>query len=78
MGLEKMCGPIIEVAVMAFKEEDLGVDLAISTGPTEENNCLHPDIPVRISRRRVVDYPVTGEVPVKILGVIFCLVNNHR
>ena len=78
MGLEKMCVPIIEVAVMAVKEEDLGVDLASSTGPTEDNNCLHPDIPVHIPRRHVVDYPVTGEVPVKIMGIIFCLVNNHR
>ena len=25
-----------------------------------------------------MDYPFTGEVLVKILGVIFCLANNHR
>ena len=62
-----MCGPIIEVAVMAVKEENLGVDHASSTGPTEQTHCLHPAIRVHISRRRVVDYPVTGEVPVKIL-----------
>ena len=52
---KKMCGPIIKLAVMASKEEDLGVDLDISTGPTEETHCLHPAIPVHISRRRVVD-----------------------
>ena len=55
MGLEKMCGPIIEVAVMAVKEEDLWIELAGSTGPTEETHCLHSAIPVHISRRRVVD-----------------------
>ena len=54
-GLQNMCGPIIEVAVMAVKEEDLGVHLASFTGPTEETHCLHPDIPVYISRRRIVD-----------------------
>ena len=70
--------PIIEVAVMAVKEEDLGIHLARSTGPTEETHCLHPSIPVHISRRHTVHYPVTGKVPVKILGVIFCLVKNQR
>ena len=43
-----MCVPIIKVAVMAVKEEDLGVDIARSKGPTEETHCLHPDIPVHI------------------------------
>ena len=75
---ENMCGPIIEVAVMDAKEEDLGVGLASSVGPTKEAHFLHPAIPVHVSQRRVVDYPVTGEVPVKILGVIFRLVKNHR
>ena len=55
MGSENMCGPIIKVAVMAVKEEYLGVDLDISTSPTEDTHCLHLDIPVHISRRRVVD-----------------------
>ena len=32
--LENMCGPIIEVAVMALKDEDMGVDLDIYTSPT--------------------------------------------
>ena len=50
-----MCGPIIEVAVMAVKEEDLGVDLAISTGPTKETHFRHLAIPVYISRWRIVD-----------------------
>ena len=54
-GSQNMCGPIIEVAVMAVKEEDLGVDLASSTDPTEETHCLHPAIPVLISRWRIVD-----------------------
>ena len=31
---ENICGPIIEVDVMAVKEEDQWVDLASSTGPT--------------------------------------------
>ena len=44
-----MCGPIIEVDLMAAKEEDLGVHLDISTGPTEETHCLHPAILVHIS-----------------------------
>ena len=52
---KNMCGPIIEVAVMDVKEEDLGVDIASSTGPTEETHYLHPDIPVHISRRHIVD-----------------------
>ena len=38
VGSEKMCGSIIEVAFMAVKEEDLGGDLASSTGPTEETH----------------------------------------
>ena len=72
-----MCGPIIEVAVMAVKKEDMGFHLSSSIGPTEETHFLNPAIPVHISRRNIVDQPVTGEVPVKILGIIFCLVNNH-
>ena len=55
VGLENIYGPIIKVAVMSVKEEDLGVDLASSTGPTEETRCLHLSIPVNISQRRVVD-----------------------
>ena len=55
VGSQNMCGPIIEVAVVSVKEEDLGVHLARSTGPTEETHCLHPDIPVHMSRRRTVD-----------------------
>ena len=73
-----MCGPITKVAVVAGKEEDLGVDLARSTGPTGDIHCLHPAIPVHKSLRRFVNYPVTWEVPVKILGVICFLVDNHR
>ena len=53
--LENMCGPIIKVAVMAVKEEYLGVHLSRSIGATEETHCLHPAIPVHISQRRVVD-----------------------
>ena len=49
VGLQNMCGPIIEVAVMAVKEEYLGVDIARSTGPTEETRYLNPAIPVHIS-----------------------------
>ena len=49
VGSDKMFGPIIEVAVMAAKEEDLGGDLASSTGTTEEIHLLHPCIPVHIS-----------------------------
>ena len=73
-----MCSPIIELSVTAVKEEDLGVDIDSSTVPTEETHCLHPAIPNHIYRRLVVDQPVTGEVPLKILGVILCLVNNNR
>ena len=54
VGSEKMCGPFIGVAVMAIKEEDLGVELASSTGPTEDTHSLHPAIHVHISQRRVV------------------------
>ena len=78
VGLEKICCPFIKLAVMAAKEEDLWIELARSTGTTEETHCLNQAIPVYIYRRHVVEYPVTGEVPEKILGVIFCLVNNHR
>ena len=46
---KKMCGPIIEVAFMAIKEEDLGGDIGSSTGPTEDTHCLRPSIPVHIS-----------------------------
>ena len=49
VGLNNMCGPIIEVAVMAVKEEDLGVHLARSTCAIKENHCLHPSIPIHIS-----------------------------
>ena len=56
---EKICGPIINVAVMDAKEEYLWIELAISTGNNEETHCLCPDIPVHISQRSVVDYPVT-------------------
>ena len=52
---EKMFGPIIKVVVMAFQEEDLGIELDRSTGPTEETHCLHPAIHVHISRRHVMD-----------------------
>ena len=52
--LEKMCATFIGVAVVAVKEEVLGVELASSTGPTEDTHCLHPDIPVHISRWHVV------------------------
>ena len=68
---EKMCGPIIKVSVMAVKEEEPWIELAISIGLTKETRCLHPDIPVHISRRCGVDQPVNGDVPVKIMGVIF-------
>ena len=54
VGSEKMCGPFIGVAVMAIKEEDLGVELASSTGSTEDTHILHPAIPVHISQGRVV------------------------
>ena len=54
VGLQNMCGPIIKVAVTAVTEEDLGVHLDRSTGPTEDTHCLHPSIPVHISRRRTV------------------------
>ena len=49
VGSQNMCGPIIGVAYMFVKEEDLGVDLASYTGPTEETNCLHTATPVHIS-----------------------------
>ena len=35
---ENIFGPITEVAVMDVKEEDLRVDLARSTDPTEETH----------------------------------------
>ena len=54
VGLQNMCGPIIEVAFMDVKEEDLGVNLARYTGPTEDTHCLHPAIPVHIPRRLTV------------------------
>ena len=54
VGTQNMCGPIIEVAVMAFKEEDLGVHLSRSTGARKETHCLHPAIPIHISRRHTV------------------------
>ena len=49
VGLHNMCVPIIEVDVVANKEEDLGVHLAKSTGPNEETRCLHTAIHVHIS-----------------------------
>ena len=49
VGSEKMCGPFIEVAVMAVKEEGLGIQLAKFTCPTEDTYCLHPAIPIHIS-----------------------------
>ena len=50
-----MCIPIIEVAVMAVKEEDLEADLDSSTGPTEETRFHHTVIPAHIYRRCVVE-----------------------
>ena len=55
VGSQNIFGPIIKVVVMDVKEEDLGVDLASSTGPTEETSCLHPAIHFHIYRRRGVD-----------------------
>ena len=55
VGLEKMCVPIIEVDDMAVKEDEMLIELASSTGPTEDTCCLHPAINVHISRRRVVE-----------------------
>ena len=55
VGSHNMCGTIIEVSFMDVKEEDLGGHLASSIGPTEETHCLHPAIPVHISRQRIVD-----------------------
>ena len=78
VGSQNMCGAIIKVAVMAVKEEDLGFHLARSTGSRKETHCLHLAIHIHIPRWRTVHYPVTGEVPVKILGVICPLVHNHR
>ena len=49
VGSKNMCGPIIDVAVMAVKEEDLGVHLARYTGARKETHCLHPAIPIHIS-----------------------------
>ena len=49
VGYQNMCGPIIKVAVMAVKEEDLGIYLATSTDPTEETHCFRLSIPVNIS-----------------------------
>ena len=40
VGSQNMCGPIIEVAIMAVKEEDLGVHLARSTGAIKETHCF--------------------------------------
>ena len=59
-----MCGPTIKVDVMAVKEEDLWIELASSTDPTEETHCLYPAITVHIPRQHVVDYPFTGTSPV--------------
>ena len=53
--LEKMRGPIIKMAVMSVKEEDLLIELTSTTGPTEETHLFHRSIPVHIYRRRVVD-----------------------
>ena len=78
VGFYKMCDPTIKVAAMNVKEEDLWIELASSTDPTEETNCLHLDIPFHIYRRHAVDYAVNGKVPVKILGLIFYLLNDHR
>ena len=50
VGSENMCGPMIKVAVVSVKEEDLLVELYSSRGPTEEIHFLHPDIPVHIPR----------------------------
>ena len=55
VGSQNMCGPIIEVAVMAAEEEDLGFHLARSTGPTADTYCVRPAIPVHIYLRCIVD-----------------------
>ena len=55
VGSENMCGPIIEMAVMDIKEEDLWIDLDISTGPNYKTHCLHPATPAHISQQSSVD-----------------------
>ena len=48
VGSDNMRGPFIELEIMAVKEEDLGVELASSTGPIEETHFLCPAIPIHI------------------------------
>ena len=52
---EKMFVPIVKVAVMAFKEEELGIEIDSSTGTTEDTHFLYPATPVHVSQRHVVD-----------------------
>ena len=55
VGSENMCGPIVKLAVMYTKEEDLCIDLDSYRVLTEETHCLHPSIPVHLYRWCVVD-----------------------
>ena len=72
-----MNGKIAKISFMAIIEEDLRIELVLSTYILEMHYLLHPDIPIRISIWCIVDYPVFRSVVVKILGIVCCLVKYH-
>ena len=73
-----MNGPVVKISIMDIIEEDLCVELVCSIDSIEMHHFLHTAIPVHIPRLCILDYPVFQNVVVKILGVVFCLVNYHK
>ena len=53
--LEKICCPIINIAVMAVKKEDPLIELARSTGTTTKSHYLCPSTTVNISQHNFVE-----------------------
>ena len=66
--------PVIKISDMSIIEEDLWIELVLSTDSLEIHHCLHPIIPVHIPIWCIVDYPFFWDVVLNILCVVFFLV----
>ena len=73
-----MNGPVVKMYSMVIIEEDLRIELVLTTDILEIHHFLHPNIPARIPICFIVDYPVFWDVVMKILCVVLFLMNYHR
>ena len=78
VGLEYMNGPFVKMAAVTILEEDLWIELVCSIDSLQIHHCLCTVIPVHIPICCIVYYLVFRNVVVKILGVVFFLMNYHR